>query len=108
MESCYTTFEGPNGEKKTTAADGSQQCKYQTDIYGNFSPTRFHYDVLANFETQTWNAPSTYGIFYKFGITDVRLKLLHISEFTGTWCLGVEIVLSWTEKDKPTPIFSRT
>ena len=83
IEICHTIFEGHNGEHAASAVNGQQQCQNSTDVYGNFNPTSLYYDVSATVEPLEWDY-STYGIVYKLGLTDVRLKLQKLSENAGT------------------------
>ena len=56
-------------------------CRYQSDVYGNFQPDNFTYDVASSFLVDTALFPSQPWFItqYDFGMTGVSLEVVKVS-----------------------------
>jgi hypothetical protein len=77
---CGTIVAGPNMEKKQAiSSTNSTECQYLADMYGNFQPSSFKFDVATEYTIDI--AAFTNPDFIsesKFGITDFSIDIVKI------------------------------
>ncbi|XP_060562746.1 uncharacterized protein LOC132722293, partial [Ruditapes philippinarum] len=77
---CGTVVVGPNMEKKQArSSTSSTECQYLADMYGNFQPSSFKFNVAAEYTLNiTAFKKPDYISESKFGITDFSIDIVKI------------------------------
>jgi hypothetical protein len=77
---CGTVVVGPNMEKKQArSSTNSTECQYLTDMYGNFQPSYFKFDLAAEYTIDIKGYTKQDFISEtKFGITDFGTNVVKI------------------------------